>query len=188
MMKFIFAAFLLALLAATPEMAGAATTDRCATPAHLLGLGQPLPRLAARLARHEAVVVVAIGSSSTGGAGASDPATAQATYFALDRVLDVLVLPPQASFSVAAILTGLVLAGGTRWGLFQHWWVVVKLGLSLAVLLTGLRFVDAWVQQASASPPAAEARGLLIYASSAHLLMLGAAILGLVASFAGWTP
>lgn len=71
----IFAAttFLLALLAALPQAAGAMITERCATPSGLLELGQPLPRVAARLARNETVTVVAIGSSSTGGAGASAP-------------------------------------------------------------------------------------------------------------------
>lgn len=44
---------------------------RCDTPTELLDLGHPLPRVAARLARGETVSVVAIGSSSTGGAGAS---------------------------------------------------------------------------------------------------------------------
>jgi hypothetical protein len=117
-----------------------------------------------------ATLVLALAAAS-----ANDPAAARASYLALAGVLDVLVLPPPASFSVAAILTGLVLALGTRWGLFQHWWIVVKLVLSVAVLLTGLRFVQAWVQQAAASPPSIEARGLLIAASLAHLIMLGAA-------------
>jgi acyl-CoA thioesterase-1 len=68
------AAVLLALLATMPATSGAVVTDRCITSAALLDLGQPLPRLAARLARNETVTVVALGSSSTGGAGASDPA------------------------------------------------------------------------------------------------------------------
>lgn len=55
-------------LAVEPPLHG-----RCETPAKLLDLGQPLPRVAARLARNETVTVVAIGSSSTGGAGASTP-------------------------------------------------------------------------------------------------------------------
>lgn len=63
---------LLIALAALPQSA-AATTDRCMTPPGLLALGQPLPRVTARLARGETVTVVAIGSSSTGGAGASAP-------------------------------------------------------------------------------------------------------------------
>jgi lysophospholipase L1-like esterase len=73
MMRSVFAAILLALLAATPGSVVAVTTDRCVTPAKLLDLGQPLPRVAARLARNETVTVVALGSSSTGGAGASTP-------------------------------------------------------------------------------------------------------------------
>lgn len=64
---------LLTLLAALPQTASAAMTGRCVTPSSLLGLGQPLPRVSARLARDETVTVVAIGSSSTGGAGASAP-------------------------------------------------------------------------------------------------------------------
>ena len=70
-MRVVFTAILLALLAAAPEMTVAATTERCLTPAKLLDLGPPLPRVAARLVRKETVTVVAIGSSSTGGAGAS---------------------------------------------------------------------------------------------------------------------
>jgi acyl-CoA thioesterase-1 len=70
---FVTATLLLALLAALPQGAGAMMAERCTTPSGLLDLGQPLPRVAARLARNETVTVVAIGSSSTGGAGASAP-------------------------------------------------------------------------------------------------------------------
>lgn len=67
--------FLLALmlLAISPGASVAMPAERCSSPAGLLDLGQPLPRVAARLARKEIVTVVAIGSSSTGGAGASAP-------------------------------------------------------------------------------------------------------------------
>ena len=61
-----------ALLAARPAAAADPSLQaRCDTPTDLLDLGHPLPRVAARLARGETVTVVAIGSSSTGGAGAS---------------------------------------------------------------------------------------------------------------------
>lgn len=73
MMRVLATTALLALLAALPLTASATVIDRCVTPPGLLGLGQPLPRVAARLARNETVSVVAIGSSSTGGAGASAP-------------------------------------------------------------------------------------------------------------------
>jgi len=46
----------------------------CSAPADVVRLAQPLTRTAQRLARHEPLTVVAIGSSSTYGAGASSPA------------------------------------------------------------------------------------------------------------------
>ncbi len=46
----------------------------CTAPVEVNWLGQSLPRLANRLARSEAVTIVAVGSSSTAGAGASSPA------------------------------------------------------------------------------------------------------------------
>jgi hypothetical protein len=108
-------------------------------------------------------------------AGAGDPSAARATYLALDRVLAILVLPPPASFSVAAILTGLILSLGTKWGLFRYWWIVAKLAISIAVLLTGIAFVGAWVRRAITTGPAPETGTLLVSASIAHLVMLGAA-------------
>jgi hypothetical protein len=41
--------------------------------------------------------------------------------------------------SVAALLTGLVQSLGTTWGLFRHYWVVAKLGLT--VLATAILLV-----------------------------------------------
>jgi acyl-CoA thioesterase-1 len=46
----------------------------CAAPANLTHLAHPLNRLAGRLRRGEPIKIVAIGSSSTAGAGASSPA------------------------------------------------------------------------------------------------------------------
>jgi hypothetical protein len=67
-----------------------------------------------------------------------------------------------------------ILSVGTAWGLFQHYWIVAKLALTVAVIVTGVRFVGAWVEQAVATGPGPVATPL-IYASLAHLLMLGAA-------------
>jgi len=53
--------------------AAAAVTATCAAPASLTRLDAPLPHVAARLASGQPVTVVAIGSSSTAGAGASSP-------------------------------------------------------------------------------------------------------------------
>src|SRR5690349_23778501 len=50
------------------------TAHPCSAPTALLRLSQPLPRVAERLAGQAPITIVAIGSSSTAGAGASSPA------------------------------------------------------------------------------------------------------------------
>ena len=121
--------------------------------------------------------VVAAGLALASAAvAADDPSVARALYLALAEVLDTLVMPPPASLSLAALLTGLVLSLGTKWGLFRHYWIVAKLALTVAVILSGLLLVDAWAQQAVARETGPGPAGMrLIVASAAHALMLGAA-------------
>lgn len=59
----------IALLAATPARA----EDRCVAPAALQQIDAPLTRTAGRIAARSPLTIVAIGSSSTAGAGASAP-------------------------------------------------------------------------------------------------------------------
>jgi acyl-CoA thioesterase I len=66
------AAALPILLAPAGRSAGAAV-DRCAVPDELSGLTAPLPRTAARLTAGLPLTIVALGSSSTAGFGASGP-------------------------------------------------------------------------------------------------------------------
>ena len=70
-------AALVAGAAATPAFAGSAATAAqgvgCAAPPGLTVLGPALPRSAARIARNAALTIVAVGSSSTVGVGASSP-------------------------------------------------------------------------------------------------------------------
>ena len=56
----------------------------CSAPAEVLRLAQPLTRTAQRLARHEPLTIVAIGSSSTYGAGASTPANSYPSRLAVE--------------------------------------------------------------------------------------------------------
>jgi hypothetical protein len=76
------------------------------------------------------------------------------------------LFPP---FAVAAVVTGVLLALGTKWGLFQYYWVVVKLALTVGVPVTAIQLGDGLVQQPTTAP------ALLTALSVAHLLMLGAA-------------
>lgn len=64
------------LLVTVASPAGALTdAPRCAVPGDLTRLDRPLERIAHRLALGEPITIVAVGSSSTAGAGASSPAT-----------------------------------------------------------------------------------------------------------------
>ena len=75
-----------------------------------------------------------------------DPETSGAAY----RSMGILrgVIPPAA---VGALVTGVILALGTSWGLFNHSWVVVKLGLTVAALPMSIFVVFPAVRQAIAA-------------------------------------
>lgn len=55
---------------------------------------------------------------------------ARASYWAGNMMTWFLILP----LAVGALLSGLLVSISTPWGLLRHYWVVVKLGLTLAVL------------------------------------------------------
>jgi len=80
----LLAGFLLAgpLLLAAPARAA---DPECDTPATFTSLNAPLPHVAAKLAAGEMITVVALGSSSTAGAGASMPSNAYPSR--LERLL-----------------------------------------------------------------------------------------------------
>ena len=66
--------------------------------------------------------------------------------------------------AVAATATGVLQSLGTEWGLIRHWWVIVKLGLTLfalAILLT-------WTETARAIGVAAAADGASLAALREH--------------------
>ncbi|NWG25198.1 MAG: SGNH/GDSL hydrolase family protein [Pseudorhodoplanes sp.] len=77
-----------ALAASLPHGARAEGTKPaaipCAAPADLSRITTPLPRTAKRLAAGEPVTIVAIGSSSTAGAGASSPAASYPSRLAVE--------------------------------------------------------------------------------------------------------
>ena len=62
-----------AAFALSVSPAGAQVKSACAVPESMTQLDNPLPRTAARLAAKQPLTIVAIGSSSTAGAGASAP-------------------------------------------------------------------------------------------------------------------
>jgi hypothetical protein len=70
------------------------------------------------------------------GLASPDPELIRAGYLAMGRLADAVLLPP----ALTAPITGILLALGTRWGLARHWWVTVKLVLTIG-LATAAVFV-----------------------------------------------
>jgi hypothetical protein len=70
-----------------------------------------------------------------------DEQTMRAAYLMMPIVADHVLVP----LAVATVVTGVALALGTRWGLLQHYWVAVSLGVTLfaaAILVLHLPAVD----------------------------------------------
>lgn len=75
------------------------------------------------------------------GLTSQDADVLRSVYLAMNLIGRFVIVP----LSLAALATGLVQALGTEWGLFRHYWVLVKLGLTFlatAVLLAKMPLMD----------------------------------------------
>jgi hypothetical protein len=61
------------------------------------------------------------------GLAGSDDRTVRGAYLSMDLITRTLIIP----FCVASLLTGVVQSLGTGWGLLRHYWVLLKLLLTL---------------------------------------------------------
>lgn len=68
-----------------------------------------------------------------------DAQAVRGTYQAMELIGWFVVVPS----SLAALLTGLVQSLGTEWGLFRHYWVVVKLVLTIGAMTIALLHMPA---------------------------------------------
>ena len=65
------------------------------------------------------------------GLTAQEASVAPGLYRAMELTASYAILP----LLVASLATGVIQSLGTRWGLFRHYWVVVKLVINLVVLV-----------------------------------------------------
>ncbi len=86
----------------------------------------------------------------------------RAAYLAMETIGWFIIVP----LSVSSLLSGLVQSLGTAWGLFRHWWVIVKLAMTVlatAVLLVHMQPVGHIADAvARATLSGGELRGLRI--------------------------
>jgi hypothetical protein len=122
-------------------------------------------------------LVVAMLTLGITAATAADPPLVVACYAMMDRIGGAVI----PIFAVGTLATGIVLSVVTPWRLLHHWWVIVKLVVALAIILTGVALTGGWLQQAATQASAAHAghgstvAWLLVAASVFHLLFLWAA-------------
>jgi hypothetical protein len=46
--------------------------------------------------------------------------------------------------ALLSLITGIMLSVWTQWGLFKHYWVAVKLVLTIVTIMIGILFLDQW--------------------------------------------
>ncbi|QJY47398.1 hypothetical protein [Pseudonocardia broussonetiae] len=91
------------------------------------------------------------------GVGASDEVVVRSSYVGMDLVARFAVVP----LALASLLTGLVQALGTEWGLIRHYWVVVKLAVTVVAVAVLLLQMESIGYLADVSARSAGAEGLL---------------------------
>ncbi|WP_028926036.1 hypothetical protein [Pseudonocardia acaciae] len=70
----------------------------------------------------------------------------------------------------ATLVTGVLLGLGTRWGLLRYYWVVTKLALSLAVVVTAVTLVEGLARSAMPSSTDELDPGATVLTAPAELL------------------
>lgn len=108
----------------------------------------------------------------------ADATTSRSLYVAMEVLGKGVLLP----LAVASLLTGLVQSLGSPWGLFRHWWVIVKLALTLLSTLVLVAYTTTLTALADAARDPAGHLGLL--PSASPVLHSGAAIAVLLAAAA----
>jgi hypothetical protein len=71
-----------------------------------------------------------------------DSTIVRAVYLSMQPIAWAVIVP----LSLASLLTGVIQSLGTPWGLFRHYWVLIKLvitALATALLLLHTRVIDA---------------------------------------------
>jgi hypothetical protein len=109
---------------------------------------------------------------------AADATTSRSLYVAMEILGRAVLLP----LAVASLVTGLVQSLGTSWGLFRHWWVLVKLALTILSTLVLVAYTTTLTALANAARDPAGHLGLL--PSASPVLHSGAAVVVLLATAA----
>ena len=93
------------------------------------------------------------------------------------------------SLAHASLLSGIVLSLGTSWGLFRHYWVVLKVGITVFSTVILLIYMGTFRQMAGvAADPVVDLAAVrnaspIVHAVLALVLLLAATVLGVYKPF-----
>lgn len=112
------------------------------------------------------------------GVSSQDAQTVRAVYPALEVIGWYALVP----LSLASLLSGLTVSLGGKWGLLQHYWVVMKLVINLVASVVLLLYMQTLGALADAAGSAAELSAIrssspVLHAGAALVLLLAAVIL-----------
>lgn len=107
---------------------------------------------------------VVMGILAVAGLTTDEPTLALSIFRAAGVFVPLVVLP----LSLLALLTGVLLALGTKWGLLRYWWVLVKLAITVILSVLVLVLLRPSVADLADDAAAAQRDGsLLTVAASA---------------------
>jgi uncharacterized membrane protein len=108
----------------------------------------------------------------------SDAETVRATYLVMEPAAWFILVP----LAVASLVTGIVQGLLTRWGVFQHYWVVFKLLITVVATVVLLVYMQTFDVMADVA--ADESAGLGVVRNPSPVLHAAAALLLLLAATA----
>lgn len=135
--------------------------------------------------------VVAYLALAIGGLISNDSHMVRAAYLSMELIGWFVIVP----FSLATLLAGLVESFGTPWGLFRHWWVLVKFLLTTVATIVLLQHMQAITRMSgvaadmtlSATDFRALRIQLVVHAAGGLLVLLAATVLSVYKPW-GMTP
>jgi hypothetical protein len=110
----------------------------------------------------------------------TDPLQARGAYLVMESIAWLVLVP----LALASFATGVVQAMGTRWGLFRHYWVIVKLALTIvatAVLLLYTQTLASFGDMAASNASLGELQNPspVLHATVGAVLLLIATVLAI---------
>jgi hypothetical protein len=111
------------------------------------------------------------------GATSKDAETVRAAYVAMNLIGSFVLVPA----ALAALITGLIMSLGTKWGLVRHHWVIVKFVIALlatVILLTYMQTLRYLAGLAADSTPSGA--DLAVLRNPSHVVHASAALVALL--------